>query len=254
MLRAVSLESPTRVGNQWTYTYDVAGDLKTVTDPDNRVTTYHYLATPAHYLNVVMDAAGRMPRRYEYDPVSERLVAVIDENGNRRENTVDPEGFTGTRTDARGHVTMIEYDARGNLTRETDPKGNVTQYEYNDTANPDRETCVIDPVGERWEYTYDAKGNITRLELPLSTSNNNQFRLEYDSLGNVTSYTDEIGRTSTFTYDAKGNRTGETPYDDLALTFNYADDGRMHDGCILKITRCNTPTIRTDFLRAHKTV
>ncbi|NKI34775.1 hypothetical protein HFP89_06310 [Wenzhouxiangella sp. XN79A] len=214
-------------GNAWIYGYDAAGDLVSYIDPDGKETTYVYRTDPAHYLERIIDPEGRMPRRYEYDPDTGRLVAVIDENGNRRESLYDPQGFIGLQTDARGNIFEIQYDERGNVTRLEDPKGNVTQYEYGDPTNPDRETRLIDPSGEAWDYAYDDRGRPVSLNSPLVTLGNQRITVEYDAFGNITRYNDYDGRVSEFTYDAAGNRLSERPFDGLDHDFSWNPDGRL---------------------------
>jgi len=214
-------------GNAWLYGYDAAGDLVSFTDPDGNETTYIYRTDPAHYLEMIIDPQGRMPRRYEYDPDTGRLSAIIDENGNRRESLYDPQGFIGFETDARGNVTEIQYDERGNVTLLEDPKGNVTLYDYDDPDNPDRETRLTDPSGEEWNYTYDDMGRPIDLTSPLVTFGNQRISVSYDAFGNIIDYDGYDGRLSRFTYDASGNRLSEDPFDGISSEFVYNSDGRM---------------------------
>jgi len=214
-------------GNAWLYGYDASGDLVSFTDPDGNQTSYVYRSDPAHYLDMIIDPQGRMPRRYEYDPDSGRLIAIIDENGNRRESLYDPQGFIGFETDARGNINEIQYDERGNVTRFEDPKGNVTEYQYNDPNNPDRETRLTDPDGEEWNYTYDDMGRPTDLTSPLVTFGNQRISVSYDEFGNIIDYEDYEGRVSTYSYDANGNRLSEEPFDGLRSDFSYNADGRL---------------------------
>ncbi len=214
-------------GNAWLYGYDAAGDLVSVTNPDLETTTFVYSTTVPHYLETIMDPQGRMPQRYEYDPDDGRLVAVIDENGNRRENTVDPGGFNGLSTDARGNETYFEYNARGNPTLVRDAGGNEVTYDYDDPANPDRETRYTDATGEAWDYQYDDQGRVTRLSPPLSTQANQRFEAEYDARGNMTRYEAPDGSVIEYEYDAAGNRTREVPQDGVAFDFNFGPSGQL---------------------------
>ncbi len=214
-------------GNAWTYGYDANGDLVSFIDPDGNETTYIYRTDPAHYLEMIIDPQGRMPRRYEYDPDTGRLTAIIDVNGNRRESLHDPQGFIGFETDARGNITEFQYDARGNVTLVEDPKGNVTLYEYADPDNPDRETRLVDPTGEEWRYTYDPMGRPVDLTSPLVSFGNQRISVSYDDFGNITEYNDFDRRISTYTHDASGNRLSEEPFDGLRSDFSYNADGRL---------------------------
>lgn len=197
-------------GMEWDFTYDSAGDLVTTTDPEGRTTTYHYLAEPAHYLESLSDPLGRTPFRYEYDPLDGRLLAIVDDKGNRREQSWDPAGFTGTVTSARGFATHLEYDARGNVTKETDPLGNVTTFIYGDPQNPDLETSVTDPAGETFTFNYDSRGNLTDLVPPIvSIRGFGALRVSYDDFGNILTLTGLDGAVSNYTYDTGGNLTSQ---------------------------------------------
>jgi RHS repeat-associated protein len=221
--RILSITDP--AGSQWGFSYDAAGDLVTSTDPEGRTTTYAYRNVPAHYLETIIDPLGRMPARYEYDPGTGRLLAVIDQNGNRREQTWDPAGFTGSLTTPRGFTTNIEYDARGNVTRETDAMGNVKTYAYADLANPDKETSLLDEAGAQWIYQYDAMGNMTRLIQPTIVPNGHVI-LEYDAFGNVTRARAPDGRDSRWSYDEKGNLIAQRAADGPNYDVERAPDGR----------------------------
>ncbi len=214
-------------GNIWTYGYDAEGNLVSFTDPDGRTSSYTYLDEPAHFLASIIDPEGRTPKRHEYDPDSGRLVAIIDENGNRQEAGYDLAAFSGTTRDARGNVTLTQYDERGNIVRIEDPQGNVVQFEYSDPDNPDRYTRQIDANGEVWDYSYNSLGQATELVTPLESFGNQIVHAEYDDFGNMTRHEDSNSRTSTYSYDAAGNRTSEAPYAGLAWEFRYGGRGQQ---------------------------
>ena len=193
----------------WAFAYNAEGELASVTDPEGRITTYSYLSDPAHYLDQITDSLGRIPSRFEYDETSGRLVAIIDQDGNRQEISWDPGSFAGSRTTPRGFVSEIEYDSRGNVTQETDPLGNVTTLTYDDPQNPDRETTMTDPEGNVTRFEYDERGNLTAYRPPASApgSSRGVFLATYNEFGQTT-YVQALDRSeSTFTYDDRGNRT-----------------------------------------------
>ncbi|MGV6852845.1 MAG: RHS repeat domain-containing protein [bacterium] len=210
-------------GNTWLYGYDSNGDLVSFSDPDMNTSVYSYFNSPAHYLNTVFDPQGRMARRNEYDPVSGRLVAVIDENGNRKEVSFDPQGFTGSQTDARGNQTSYQYNDRGNVVQMTDADGFQTQFEFNDPNNPDKRTRLIDPDGEIWDYQYNSMGQATQLKPPAGSLL--KYEMDYDALGNVTRYKNLQGQETTYTYDSKGHLLSENPAGTGPLA-NYVYDQR----------------------------
>ena len=101
-----------------------------------------------------------------------------------------------TETDALGHVTSYEYDAKGNLTKKTDPMGNITTHAYDWRGN---RTATTDCFGTT-TYEYNASGYKTK---------------ETDALGNVTTYTyDSNGNELTMTKTRTGRyRTGHDDND-----------------------------------------
>ena len=215
--------------NSWQYGYDANGNLTLITSPEGDVTTYTYSSTRAHYLTGITDPQGRMPRRYEYDPDSGRLVAIIDEAGNRKETTWDIAGFQATNTDARGNMSVVDFDSRGNITREEDVLGNVTTYEYADAGNPDLETKVTDPKGHSWNYEYDDRGNPIFLETPVPGffAGRAYFGAQYDDMGNLTRFDDLNGNRSFYEFDDRGNRISERPVNEIRSDFEYDSLGNI---------------------------
>ncbi|MFP4029047.1 MAG: hypothetical protein ACLFWL_14750, partial [Candidatus Brocadiia bacterium] len=197
-------------GNTTTYTYDADGNITSRTDPEGNTTTYSY------------NSKGQRTSRT--DPMGNTWTYSYDDNGNRT-STTDPEGNTtqheydayGNRTatiDPLGNRTEYEYDAEGNMVKKTDPLGNETTYEYNDR---DLRTKVTNPRGVVTEMTYDERGNVTEVEGDAGESGcgscggastpMEEGTYTYDDMGNLTSFTDVMGRTTEYEYDSRGNRT-----------------------------------------------
>ena len=99
-------------GGVWTYSYSPEGDLAAVRAPAmTMATTFTYDANFAHFLDSVIDPAGRTGFRFEYDE-NGRLSATYDEFGNKAEQSWDPLARTGhsdlaTRLLRRPWFTMI---------------------------------------------------------------------------------------------------------------------------------------------------
>jgi RHS repeat-associated protein len=96
----------------------------------------------------------------------------------------DPHGRPGRITDLNGHSTTLTYDLRGRLQVKTDD-GNATV------------------------YTYDAVGNLTRLDL----ANGAYYTYRYDNAHRLTDLIDAAGNHLHYTLDAAGHRRQEDVYD-----------------------------------------
>jgi len=188
-------------GEIWSYDYSAEGDLISVTDPGGSTTTFDYDPANPHYLTTVTDPFGRMGIRFEYDEDG-RLAAVIDEFGNREEQSWDPAALTGTITDRNGNITSLIYDERGNVLTATDPLGNVTTFKYEDERHPDIETEII-TENTSIRYTLNEFG------LPTATyygdSRFPDFRTKYNANGQVIEETFFGDHFEKSTYDEKGN-------------------------------------------------
>lgn len=187
-----------------TFTY--TGDLLTgIVRSDGRTIGYAY--TDGRLTSVT---DGQSSTTYGYD-VSSRLDSVKDGNGQQQVRNV--------------------YNAQGRVTSQTDPTGAVTSYAYNggetDTTMPDGGVWTdvyshnhllsqYDPFGNRTEYTYDGKSNLTRATDPLG----NASSATYDAAGRRTSQTDAAGTTS-YKYDASGSLTSSKDPNGKSTSFAY---------------------------------
>ena len=101
-------------GKSILYTYSAAGDLISVTDRENNVTQFTYLASKAHYLDSVIDPLGRTGVRAEYGSDG-RLSALVDGNGGRKSISYDAGNQLVTTTDSLGRISFLEYDNLANV-------------------------------------------------------------------------------------------------------------------------------------------
>lgn len=211
-------------GEDWTYEYSAAGDLISVTDPGGSTTTFDYDPVNPHFLTSVTDPFGRMGIRFEYDEDG-RLAAVIDEFGNREEQTWDPAALTGTITDRNNNTTSLLYDDRGNVLTSTDQLGNVTTFKYEDARHPDTETEII-TANTRIRHVLNEMG------LPIQTRYGDGFFSDfsptYNERGQVTQRDNFGGQREIFSYDDKGNllsRRGILVYP--FETYTYTPQGQV---------------------------
>lgn len=240
------------------YTYDEAGNQKTITDPLGRVTTYNYddlnrVASitnplgdattysydPAGNRISVTDAEGRTTH-YQYDelnrvavttnPISGTTSVTFDEVGNRLTAT-DANGHTTSftydslyrvisTTDAENQTTSTSYNASGNRQSVTDAEGNTIIFSY-DSLN--RVIQTTNPLSGTTGVTYDALGN----RLTNTDANHHTTTFTYDRLNRVTRTTNPLNQTSATVYDGLGNRLSQTNGAGETTTFVYDEVNRL---------------------------
>jgi RHS repeat-associated protein len=241
------------------YTYDVRGNLISVTDPNGNVTAYVY------------DDFGRLQR--QTSPVSGATTYTYDSAGN-----------VLTTTDANGAVTTRTYDALNRATSSGSTRASATEsvaWTYDDATGSNfgigRLATVTDPTGStvfQYErrgllrsegktingapyttaYTYDSNGNRSTLTYPsgLVAQYTSDFAdrpyslvagtttivssAAYLPFGPLTALVFGNGMTRSVTYDAR-YRTLENKFTSASGTiadYNYAEDNagnvtQIHD-------------------------
>jgi RHS repeat-associated protein len=169
-------------GNMTTYVYasgsDPAadyqvGELKTITDRENGITTFKYWTTtstptpPAtnvgllkSVVNPRLQGTGKS-EKYEYDasgnltkitgptPLELKTTMTYDWAG-RLETKRDPRG--NVPVPPAGYLTTWAYDAVDHVTSLTDARGNVTTYNYYDNEFP-------------WKVTRTDRGSVARITM-----------------------------------------------------------------------------------------
>jgi len=218
----------------YTYTYDSDGNIATVTDNLQWVTT-----------------------RYSYDMAGRLGQANMRSNAGVTVNDLkwtydDRANITGLNNIVHGTLftTNYEYDADNRLTRSY--IGSINRYQTYDNygrlkkseikwGTADRETTTITYKTEggyetnqvaswtnsanngytkSYNYGYDSKGNITSI-----ASDNKTTRYSYDSLGQLIREDNQAaGKTWTYTYDGGGNLLTKSEYaHTTASTLGAAD-------------------------------
>ncbi|MBB6214107.1 RHS repeat-associated protein [Anaerosolibacter carboniphilus] len=141
-------------GNITTYSYDQYGNIETIKDAENHVTTLYYNAigwktkevTPKGYTtNYLYNKNGQLVKIIEHEGETKRIV--YDVLG-RKIKEIEPNQYAAADDDT------INYGYNGNYGR---------RYEYFENGLLKAE---IDPMNHRTEYTYDVYGNMKTKLLP----------------------------------------------------------------------------------------
>ncbi|HEX6467513.1 MAG TPA: DUF6531 domain-containing protein [Streptosporangiaceae bacterium] len=220
----------------WSYGYDDAGLLATVTDPLGHSDTFSYdadgavaaLTDPAgHKTSYTRDAAGRITAvtdpagattSYMYDAAG-NLTQRKDANGHVTGYGRDDQGHLVAITDPLGHAQTFGYDGAGNLTTSTDARGIVRTRTLDARGLPTK--VAYSDATPAVTAGYDADGRLTALGDP-----GGQHTLGYDNLGRLQSVATAAGSFG-YAYDADGNVTSRTYPDGDTATFGYDDDGDL---------------------------
>ncbi len=236
---------------------DAAGRVITVTDA---------AGTESYEYDAVGNKVGftnRLGARwdYEYDAnrrmIRERspevaITRVFDRLDTLPSGSAEPRGYSlGESTVTERIVTVIEYDALGNVVTRTEADGRddarTTRYEYDAlgrqivtrlppvdvlTAGAERGSTNDDRIGTEAElelYTrtiYDTFGNAIA---SFDTAGGVQQKM-YDSLGRVTFEVDQERGVTEYRYDTFGNKTEVVRYGNPLYWYEEEDSTYTEDG------------------------
>lgn len=200
------------------YSYDGAGKPTTKAISDSGA-AYTYGYDPAGKLASVTDQAGRVSH-YTYDAAN-RLTSASDPWGYQQSLTRDPSGLVTQATGSDNKSVAYAYGTDGRLQSTTDTSGKATTYAYDDAGRPfqivhgdgvpttsnydqvGRVTTLDDPAhpgGYVFFYGWDSRGNLTS----RATGDGTQS-FGYDNQERLTNWTNEGGTSTSYGYDAVGN-------------------------------------------------
>ena len=201
-----------------TYGHDKFGNVTSTTDPLSHTTTRKY--DPDQNLISVTDPE-RQTTRYRYDDANEQ-IAIMRPDGTVLGTAYNKDGEVTEQIDGAGHATKYGYSSLGYLISTTDPLGRTTKYSYDAAGN---RTAVVDAMGERTSDAYDADGELTSITYSDGKTPN-VTNVTYNADGQRTSMTDGTG-TSTWTYDSLNELTGYTNGAGAGTAYGYDLAGNL---------------------------
>lgn len=210
-------------GQNVRYAYNASGDLSTVTDSLNKVTSTAY---DAHGRIKSVTAPNQGTAHFEYNPLG-WLTKVTDRNGN---------------------ITTYAYNGHGDVTRVTSPDSGITDYTYSLAG---KVLTMTRADGTVTTYTRDGLGRVTQESATWAAYNGiggaQTHTLTYDTCtmgkGRLCGMTDSTGSTS-YTYLKSGELASQTSVIggvSFGLTFAYDAYGRLStatypNGVVLRYT------------------
>lgn len=160
------------------YEHDGAGRLTRVRVPDAPEASFTFTYNAAGLLTSQVDDLGR-GSLYQYD---ERGLLLVEQDV----QTADASTFA--------------YGPFGEMTSAISPLGNTTTFRYDDPADPTRLTGVIDPTGVLETFTWNDVDNT----LIYADARGNRTRYTFDALGQLWRLDDAAGQSHELHYDSAG--------------------------------------------------
>ncbi|WP_022822335.1 DUF6531 domain-containing protein [Hymenobacter norwichensis] len=246
------------------YSYNRRGELTTVTDALSQEAQYKYrnsLLEQETFKNGLRfyfryDGAGPEARcirtwgdegiydhKLYYD-VANRRTIVTNSLDHATTYVGNENGLVVEVLDARGGVTLSEFNEFNELLSETDPLGSRTEYAYDERGNTNLVTqpdgtslklcfdedndlvAATDAVGGEWQWSYDATGNVLGSTNPLgaitryvyengmlrhiTALNQQSTELLYDAAGNMLELRTTDGQFTRWLYDGWGRAVKST--------------------------------------------
>ena len=207
------------------YTYNSFGEVLTTTDPLGNVTTNAY-DTHGNLLSVTSPkpnaGTASSVTQFTYNSLGE-LTQITDPLGNPTTLTYYATGLINTITDAQQNVTTYVYDGHGNRTSVTDAMNNVTTFAY-DTGDRLKTITYPGSTGTTG-FAYDYRGRRTS----VTDQNGKTTTYAYDDADRLTSVTDAAtpGNVTTYGYDTENNLTSIQDANSHTTTFVYDAFGRV---------------------------
>ncbi|WP_394613685.1 LamG-like jellyroll fold domain-containing protein [Lentzea sp. JNUCC 0626] len=219
----------TTPGGSWRYSYTDTGDLLSTQDPTGGTTQRTYDQFRRAVTQTVLETKPQpaaFETKFGYDAKG-NLETVTSPRNEVTRFGYDALGQKTSVTDAAGVVTQLGYDSFGNQVYTRDAQGRAGYQRLDQAGNKVMDLSLApngqvlrqgrythdvagnvltatDPLGKVTRNTYDALGQLTSLEEPVSATESITTSYGYDTSGRRTRVTDGRGNATFYTYNALG--------------------------------------------------
>lgn len=201
--------------------WDERGNLLEHIEANGVRTRYGYNALDQ--VSAITNALGAT-QQFDYDEQG-RMTRIEHDNGAVYTITPNAFGKVDQVVSPLGAITRYSYDTRGNLISSTDPDGHVRHFAHDargnrvlkqgpdgavETAEFDADglpTAIIDALGHRTEYGYDANGRPQTVSIQVTTPDGPRTLIRtdtYDAAGRRIASTDPAGQQTRLELDFAG--------------------------------------------------
>ena len=207
-----------RCWHEQSRTYDSAGRLETITDAENRTTTYGYNLLGQRTSTALADGSSKA---MTYDAAGR--VTVVDLPSGKSQTTIYEFSGVVDKVEYRDAADVLTgtddmtYDAQLRRTGSTSRYGIVRALTYTDLGQLDTDTTTVNSVNYLVDYDYDDRGRLDEITYPS---------------GRKAAYTfDERSSLETISWD--GTQIEDRDYNGLGLLTNvdrpFVDEVRFYD-------------------------
>ncbi len=226
--------------------------LESFTDAEGNTTTYEYAdlnhAGTSKLLSRIQLPKGNYIEN-EYDTnrrlsKTEKGLDGVPSTKTSISVTADYSGTASTQSQVdveRGlqqssyHYTFNENNI---LTQMTGDKDLYMHSDYGNSDRPELPTAIQSNSTTISNINYDTKGNIT--DITISGDGELTYRMTYDGMNNLTSFTDPMNNTTEYSYDDKGNLTGVSAPEGVTASIAVNEKG-------LPTEITNAMSVKTEF-------
>ncbi|MFC1855841.1 hypothetical protein ACFL2A_04810, partial [Thermodesulfobacteriota bacterium] len=219
------------------FVYDAQNNLVSTTNPLGKTTTFVYdvsgnlISTTNPFdkttlitydlkgLPLTVTAPNGAVYSYQYDGYG-NVVKVVDAAGAVTDMTHNPAGSILSATDALTNLTTSTFDVMERLTSITDALGNTSSFTYNGLGSV---TSVTDAKDRVTSYSYDPMQQL----IAETNAKGDTSSYAYDSNGNLSTVINQLGEVLSYTYNSMGQVLTRTDFDGAVTSYAYDVTGRM---------------------------